>query len=86
MEFVSYFTDRNLRLTDLKNQLKHFTNQNKKLHDKHKIVQEKYTQVIQLFNNILISNNTSAWKVHFKKEVVYVHLVKKELIPFSFLA
>jgi len=44
--------DRNLRLTDLKNQLKHFTDQNIKLHDEQIIVQKKYDQVIQLFNNI----------------------------------
>ncbi|XP_025206271.1 PHD finger protein 14-like [Melanaphis sacchari] len=44
LEFVSYFSDRNLRLTKLKNQLKHFTDQNIKLRDKQKIVQEKYNQ------------------------------------------
>ncbi|XP_016656123.1 PHD finger protein 14-like isoform X3 [Acyrthosiphon pisum] len=44
LEFVSYFTDRNLRLTDLKKQLKHFTEQNNILRDKQKIVQEKYNQ------------------------------------------
>jgi len=47
LEFVSYFMDRNLRLTDLKNQLKHFTDQNNKLHDEQIIVQKKYDQVIQ---------------------------------------
>lgn len=52
MEFVSYFSDRNLRLTKLKNQLKHFTDQNNKLRDEQKVVQEKYYQVIKLFNNI----------------------------------
>lgn len=46
MEFVSYFLDRNLRVTDLKNQLKHYTDQNNKLHDEQMIVQEKYNQVI----------------------------------------
>jgi len=49
LEFVSYFTDRNLRLTDLKKQLKHFTEQNNILRDKQKIVQEKYNQVIQYY-------------------------------------
>lgn len=49
LEFVSYFLDRNLRVADLKNQLKHFTDQNNKLHDDQMIVQEKYNQVIQIF-------------------------------------
>lgn len=46
LEFVSYFLDRNIRLTDLKSQLKSFTEQNNKLHDEQTIVQEKYNQVI----------------------------------------
>jgi len=49
LEFVSYFLDRNLRLIELKKQLKHFTEQNNILHDKQKIVQEKYDQVIQYY-------------------------------------
>lgn len=58
LEFVSYFMDRNLRLTDLKNQLQHFTDQNNKLHDELTVVQKKYDQVIQLFNNIPTSSKT----------------------------
>jgi len=52
LEFVSYFFERNLRLTDLKNQLQNFTDRNKKLHEKQTIVQEKYNQVKQLFYNL----------------------------------
>ncbi|XP_026817190.1 PHD finger protein 14-like isoform X1 [Rhopalosiphum maidis] len=47
LEFVSYFSDRNLRLTNLKNQLKHFTDQNNKLRDEQKIAQEKYNQELK---------------------------------------
>ncbi|XP_060867719.1 PHD finger protein 14 isoform X1 [Metopolophium dirhodum] len=44
LEFVSYFMDRNLRLTDLKNQLQHFTDQNNKLHDELIVIQKTYDQ------------------------------------------
>ncbi|XP_022181600.1 PHD finger protein 14-like isoform X2 [Myzus persicae] len=44
LEFVSYFTDRKLRLADLQKELKHFTEQNNILCGKQKIVQEKYNQ------------------------------------------
>ncbi|XP_050433269.1 PHD finger protein 14 isoform X2 [Adelges cooleyi] len=48
LEFVSYFLDRNLRLTELKKQLKYFTEQNIKLHNEQSVVQEKYNQVSEL--------------------------------------
>lgn len=51
--------DRNLRLTDLKNQLQHFTDQNNKLHDELIVVQKTYDQVIQLFNNIPTSSSAN---------------------------
>lgn len=38
--------DRNLRITDLKNQLKQLNDQNNKLHEEQIIVQEKYNEVI----------------------------------------
>ncbi|VVC34294.1 Hypothetical protein CINCED_3A006531 [Cinara cedri] len=44
LEFVSYFLDRDLRLADMKRQLKHFTEQNNKLHNDHIIIQEKYNE------------------------------------------
>lgn len=51
--------DRNLRLTDLKNQLQHFTDQNNKLHDELTVVQKTYDQVIQLLNNIPTSSSAN---------------------------
>jgi hypothetical protein len=52
LEFVSYFLDRNLRLADFKNQLKHYTDENNRLHDEQTTVQEKYNKVIKIFNNL----------------------------------
>ncbi|CAH1733453.1 unnamed protein product [Aphis gossypii] len=47
LEFVSYFKDRNLRSTKLKNQLKIFTDKKNQLFDEQKIVQEKYNQQVK---------------------------------------
>ncbi|XP_050540817.1 PHD finger protein 14 isoform X3 [Daktulosphaira vitifoliae] len=48
LEFVSYFLDRNLRLGELKKQLKYFTEQNMKLHNEQSVVEEKYKEVSEL--------------------------------------
>jgi len=61
--------DRNLRLTDLKNQLQHFTDQNNKLHDELIVVQKTYDQVIQLLKNIPSSSSTNIiFRLIFLKE------------------
>lgn len=48
MEFVGYFFDRELRLTDLKNQLKYHTDQKQKHQEEQIKIKEKYNEVIPI--------------------------------------
>lgn len=57
MEFVSYFYDRNIRLTDFKTQLNSFIEKKKKLHDEQTVVQKRYDQVIIYFKQRKVCNN-----------------------------
>lgn len=57
MEFVAYFFDRHLRMTDLNEQLDNFTKQRDKLYNDHATVQENYIQVILFLIFILLVFN-----------------------------